>query len=56
MYSNVGCVKVLYNDHRVERRQLLDELVIGTEGAFPLPKLAQVRYTISDNYVLREAR
>lgn len=49
-------MKVLYNDHRVERRQLLDELVIGTEKAFPLPKLAQVRYTISVHCVLREAR
>lgn len=56
MYCNVGCVKVLYNDHRVERRQLLDELVIGTEEAFPLPKLTQVRYTISVHCVLREAR
>ena len=33
---------MLYEDFREERRQLLDELVLGTAGAPPLPKLTQV--------------
>ena len=30
----------------MERKQLLDALVIGTEAAFPLPKLKQGRVLI----------
>jgi primosomal protein N' len=30
----------------VERKQLLDALVIGTEAALPLPKLKQARVLI----------
>lgn len=33
--------QVLHEDHREERKQLLDAMVIGTEAAFPLPKLKQ---------------
>lgn len=36
-------LKVLHEQYRVERRQLLDGLVIGTQRAFPLPKLTQTR-------------
>ncbi|KAG0555156.1 hypothetical protein M758_12G150500 [Ceratodon purpureus] len=39
-------LKVLHEEHRVERKQLLDALVIGTEAAFPLPKLKQGRVLI----------
>lgn len=37
-----GNLQVLYKEHRAERRELLDDLVIGTPAAAPLPKLEQV--------------
>jgi len=36
-------MKVLYNEKREERKQLLDDMVIGTPEAFPLPQLTQVK-------------
>ncbi|XP_024356867.1 uncharacterized protein [Physcomitrium patens] len=39
-------LKVLHEEQRVERKQLLDALVIGTEKAFPLPKLTQPKVLI----------
>ncbi|CAK9876674.1 unnamed protein product [Sphagnum jensenii] len=34
-------VEVLYEENRAERKQLLDDMVIGTPEAFPLPQLTQ---------------
>jgi hypothetical protein len=36
-------MKVLYEENRAERKQLLDDMVIGTPEAFPLPQLTQVK-------------
>jgi pimeloyl-ACP methyl ester carboxylesterase len=36
-------MKVLYEKNRAERKQLLDDMVIGTPEAFPLPQLRQVK-------------
>jgi hypothetical protein len=36
-------MKVLYEENRAERKQLLDDMVFGTLEAFPLPQLTQVK-------------
>ncbi|KAH9562834.1 hypothetical protein CY35_05G093200 [Sphagnum magellanicum] len=39
-------VEVLYNEKREERKQLLDDMVIGTPEAFPLPQLTQENFLV----------
>jgi hypothetical protein len=39
-------MKVLYEENRAERKQLLDDMVIGTPEAFPLPQLTQEKFLV----------
>jgi predicted esterase len=39
-------MKVLYKENRAERKQLLDDMVIGTPEAFPLPQLTQENFLV----------